>query len=445
MRICMISYDMQDFGGLEEYAANLAIVLKHRGHHISYVSCAWVSPENQYVRRLKADGIPLVHPPKWLSDIVCDWDTKEKLLRWAMALFTPLTTALGVAVAVLKRRRFTDARMSAANFLKGKLMDGFIGRDYRRVISPILLNCWQARWRSDIYHIHGYTTTLLFAVEWAHAKRIPIVYEEHQTPDPQFDWWKGFEHSINLADRVIAVSEKSAQGLREVCQVTQPIIVQGPLLPDPFALGWHKEYQRRTGKPFTITTVARLYVTKGLTYLVDAAALVKKNHPEVEFKVYGDGDLRVELLAKAARLGLDGEEIFPGVFTSRDELTRIMENTDIYLMSSVLEGQPLAVVEAMAYGCPIVTTNVGGIPELIQNGVNGLLCPPEDSECLAEKIELLIANPDLRECLGRAAREYYEQSPFEAKSVSDHFTAVYDAVLEERKMLKVPRQRPVRL
>lgn len=429
----MISYDMQDFGGLEEYAVSLAVGLKQRGHDVSYVSCAWVSPENQYARRLKVHEIPLIQPPKWISDIACDWNTKEKLLRWMMALLSPLTVVLGVVVAILKRRRFAGAWSSAYNFLKGRLMNKVIGHDYRKVISPILLNLWQARWGSEIYHVQGYTNTLLFSVEWAHAKGIPVVYEEHQTPDPQFNWWKGFEHSINLADRVIAVSEKSAQGLREVCGVTQPIVVRGPLLSDPFSSGWQKEYHSRRGKPFTITTVARLYVTKGLIYLLDAAALVKKKHPQVEFRVYGEGELREELLAKAKHLGLEGEKMFPGAFTSRDELTRIMEGTDIFLMSSVLEGQPLAVVEAMAYGCPIVTTNVGGIPELIQDGVNGLLCPPENAHCLVEKLNMLIADTGLRECLGRAAREYYEQSPFEAKSVSDYFTSVYGAVLEERK------------
>ena len=99
------------------------------------------------------------------------------------------------------------------------------------------------------------------------------------------------------------------------------------------------------------------------------------------------------------------KDIFVGAFTSREELSRIMAGTDIFLMSSILEGQPLGVVEAMAYGCPIVTTAVGGIPELIQDGVNGLLCPPEDPQCLAEKIKLMLDDdPALRQRLGTAAR-----------------------------------------
>jgi glycosyltransferase involved in cell wall biosynthesis len=436
MKICMISYDMQEFGGLEEYAVNLAIGLTQRGQVVSYLSAAWVDSKNQYARRLKNAGIPLVQPPKWISYPASDWDTKERILHFLMLLLRPLTFFIGFGVFFLKKRSLKQARASAHNWLKGKLMDGFIGHDYRESLGRILLSWWNFRWRPDLIHIQGYTTTLLFVIEWAHAKGIPVAYEEHQTPDPQFNWWKGFESTINKADRVIAVSEKSAQGLRDVCLVTRPIVVRNPLLSDPYSSGWQKEYRDDDDKPFTITTVARLYVTKGLTYLLDTAAIVKKSYPNVEFKVYGEGELRSELIAKADNFGLDGKNIFMGAFTDREELTHIMAGTDIFLLSSILEGQPLAIVEAMAYGCPIVSTNVGGIPELITDGKNGLLCPPKNPQCLAEKIGLLIDDPILRKRLGSAARNYYENSPYEARSAAKFFVSVYSEMLEER---KIPR------
>lgn len=436
----MISYDMQDFGGLEEYAVNLAIGLKQRGQDVSWLSAAWVNPENQYSRRLKIFGIPLVQPPKWISLPASDWNTKERILRVVMLFLIPLTLIMGLGVAILKRRSLGQAWTSAHHWLKGQLMDNIIGHDYRKFLGRILLNWWKWRWRPDILHIQGYTTTLLFVIDWAHANGISVTYEEHQTPDPQFNWWKGFENTINKADCVIAVSEKSAQGLRDVCKVIRPIVVRSPLLSDPFNLtGFQKDYNHTDDRPFTITTVARLYVTKGLTYLLDTAAIVKKDHPNVQFKVYGEGELRGELLSKAESLGLDGRNIFMGSFTDREKLTRIMEGTDIFLLSSILEGQPLVIVEAMAFGCPIVSTNVGGIPELITDGVNGLLCLPENPQCLAEKIKLLIEDAASRERLGRAARNFYENSPFEAKAAANFFVSVYGEVLEERKGLKGKR------
>jgi glycosyltransferase involved in cell wall biosynthesis len=441
MKILMISYDMQDFGGLEEYAVNLAIGLKQQGQVVSYMSMAWVNPENQYSHRLKDAGIPIVQSSKWISDLASNWGTKERILRNVMLVLSPLTFIMGFGVSALKRRSLTQAWTSAYNWLKGKLMDGFIGHDYRKLLGRVLLNWWNFRWHPEMIHIQGYTTTLLFAIDWAHAKGIPVAYEEHQTPDPQFNWWKGFENTINKADRVIAVSEKSADGLREVCKVIRPIMVRSPLLSDPFsASSFQKNYNHKDGKPFTVTTVARLYVTKGLTYLLDTAALVKETHPKVEFKVYGEGDLRGELLAKAECLGLDGKNIFVGAFTNREELTRIMAGTDIFLLSSILEGQPLVIVEAMAYGCPIVSTKVGGIPELITDGINGLLCPPEKPECLAEKIKVLVDDPITRERLGRAARSFYENSPFEARAAASFFISRYGEVVDERKSLMGMKQ-----
>jgi len=224
-----------------------------------------------------------------------------------------------------------------------------------------------------------------------------------------------------------------------VCKVIRPIVVRSPLLPDPYPSGWQKAYNHMDDNPFTITTVARLYVTKGLTYLLDVAGIVKKIFPKVEFKVYGEGELRDELHAKAKGLGLDGKTIFMGAFTSREELNQILSNTDIFLLSSILEGQPLAIVEAMAHGCPIVSTNVGGIPELITDNVNGFLCPPMDPQCLAEKILRLIDDNALRERLGNAARSSYKNSPFDAPSMANFFISVYGSILEESGMNKLPK------
>lgn len=196
--------------------------------------------------------------------------------------------------------------------------------------------------------------------------------------------------------------------------------------------GWKKDKVQQ-GEPgrFTITTVARLFVTKGLGYLLSAIPLVKEHHPNVEFKVYGDGPLRQELLDYARQLGLDGEAIFVGPFTTREELSRIMAQTDIFAMSSILEGQPLGVVEAMAYACPIVTTAVGGIPELIKDNVNGLLCEPADPECLARQICRLLDDAELRDRLGAAARRSYEQGPYQPAAVCEHFISIYKDVLDK--------------
>jgi glycosyltransferase involved in cell wall biosynthesis len=427
----MVFYDMQDFGGLEEYAVTLAVGLQQRGHQVSALSAAWVAPDNQYLRRFRENRVPLAQPPRWLSHPASHWPTKEKILALVMWLLCPLVFLLGAGLYLVRRNTWEKSLSSAHGWLRRQLMSRVIGPDRRKLLARFLLGWWRMHWRPELFHIHGYTTSLLFAIDWAHARRIPVVYEEHQTPDAQFDWWQGFQHSINKATTVVAVSEKSAEALRAVCGVTRPIVVRPPLLADPMASVSRgiDSAPERTG-PLRVVTVARLYVTKGLTYLLEAVTRVRQAHPATEFTVHGEGSLREELLAYASELGLDGEAIFVGAFTHRKELSRIMARTDIFVMSSILEGQPLGLVEAMAYGCPIVATRVGGIPELITDGVNGLLCDPGDSAGLAQSIRNLIEDPALRGRLGQAARQSYESGPFQPASVCRHFISIYSDVLQ---------------
>jgi glycosyltransferase involved in cell wall biosynthesis len=430
MKICMILHDPQEFGGLEEYAVTLAISLKQRGQDVSVLSTTWVPRTNQYVSRLLENGVPYIQIPKWLSQPVSHWPTKERILKVVLWLLSPLTLLLTLGLIILRRNDWNQSWKSVNGWLGKKIFRLIAPNGYKRLFL-LLLGWWRMRWHPEVLHVQGYTTNLLFVVEWSYKKKIPIVYEEHQTPDAQFDWWQGFHHSINKATTVVAVSEKSAEALREVCGVTRPIAVRNPLLPDPLAPGWNtNNIHRDHDRVLQVTTVARLVEAKGLGYLLETIAKISLTHSNIDFKVYGDGPLRQELLYRAASLGLDGDAIFVGAFNGREDLSVIMAETDIFVMSSVLEGQPLSVVEAMAYGCPIVSTSVGGIPELIHDGINGLLCPPRDPMCLAGKIKILIDDPALRRSLGREARQSYEKGPFQPASVSKHFVTIYqDALL----------------
>ena len=436
MRICMVVYDMQEFGGLEEYAATLAIGLQQQGHQVSVLSTAWVAPENQYYQRLHHHGVQVLYPLKWMSQAASHWATKERILTTVMWLLQPLIYAPALGLWLLRRGSWQQAHGSTYHWLRAQLINRVIGPDRRGPLARFLLRWWQFRWRPDVFHLHGYTTNLLFVIDWAHQVGLPVVYEEHQTPDAQFNWWQDFHTTINKAAVVVAVSAKSAEALAEICGVTQPIVVRSPLLPDPMASGWQKAVKMEsTERPIYITTVARLTVTKGLTYLLEAIAQVKTTYPWAHFRVYGDGDQRQELLTRAEELGLDGHEIFVGAFTTREDLAQIMAQTDIFVMSSVLEGQPLAVVEAMSYACPIVTTAVGGIPELITDGTNGLLCEAKDPHALARQIIKLIEDPALRSQLGKAARKSYEAGPYQPVNLSEEFVAIYNSVLVQEPIL----------
>ena len=431
MRICMVVYSLEEFGGLEEIATTLAIGLQEQGHDISVLSTAWAFPDNQYLCRFRDSGVQLIQLPKWLSLPASDWLTKDKIIAICLWFLTPAVYLLSFGLLLFRRRSWKHSRISAHGWVRGQL-SYIIRPDRRKPLIRLLLNWWRFRWKPDLIHIHGYTNNLLFVIDWAEKKKLPIVYVENQTPDAQFDWWQDFQCSINKATIVVAPSERSAQALHELCGVVKPIEVFQPNVEDPMVSGWRRVNKlRQDNKPLHVTTVARLWVTKGLNYLLEAIVMVRSSHPGTIFRVYGDGSLRQELIDRAEQLGLDGQSIFVGSFTTREELFEIMKQTDIFVMSSILEGQPLAIVEAMSFGCPIVTTAVGGIPELIEDGITGFLCKPRDSACLAQKISTLIEDFDLRRRLGQAARQAYEQGPYQPASVTKHFISIYKQTLRE--------------
>jgi len=441
MKICMIVYNLEKFGGLEEIVTTLAIGLQQRGHQLSVLSTGWMPHDNQYIRSLHEQQILFVQLPKWLSYPASHWPTKEKILAIVLQLCNPLIYVLGALLFLWQRGSWGQALASAQNWLRGQLMSRVIGPDRRKPLIRLLLRWWQFRWQPDVLHLHGFHShahSLLFVIDWAHSNGQPVVYEEHQTPDRQFDQWQGFQQSVNQAAVVVAVSEKSAHALRTVCGITQPIVVANPIVVGPTILnGQENVGSNPQHNPIQVTTVARLYVMKGLTYLLDAIWQIKQIHPTAQFKVYGDGPLHQELLAYASQLGLDGNKIFVGAFT-RKELPKIMAQTDIFVLPSILEGLPLSIVEAMAYGRAIVATAVGGIPELIEDGVNGLLCKPSDATGLTEKIQKLIEEPALRARLSYAARKAYEQGPFQPASVCDHFITIYQEALDKECFKKAP-------
>jgi glycosyltransferase involved in cell wall biosynthesis len=429
MRICMVVPPFMDFGGLEKIAALMAVALRDAGHAASVLTIAPAAPGNQYVQLLRAEGIPLVQPPAGLWDLATDWEAKTRAAGRLVNLAAPLAVPLAVGLMLTRRQGWRPAWASVRGRLTTWVVR-FLGPDYGLSLQQALLGLWRLRWRYDLLHLHGYTHALAFALDWAHAHGVPTVYAENQTPDARFDWWQDLSQRINQASVVLAASESSARALRDVCGVQRPIETFLPIVPDPFTQnGAHLPQPRAPGAPIRVTTVARLYVTKGLSYLLETIALVRAAHPETLFTVYGDGPLRAELLGQAASLGLDGERIFAGAFTAAD-LAAIMARTDLFVSSSVIEGLPLAIVEAMSYGCPIVATAAGGVPEIIEDGVSGCLCPTGDPPCLAQAIVALIEDPARRSALGRAARQAYEQGGFTSGAVARKLLHTYQQALQ---------------
>lgn len=154
-----------------------------------------------------------------------------------------------------------------------------------------------------------------------------------------------------------------------------------------------------------IGTIANFYPTKGLNYLIEAADSVRKKFPDILFVLIGEGQQKEFLNKKINQLNLQNN--FKLVKIA--DAYRYLKAFDIFVLSSVKEGLPYTILEAMAAELPIVATRVGGIPEMIEGGVSGFLVEPKDSENLAKKISQMLENPDLAKNFGQNAKEKYER------------------------------------
>ncbi|MGB7240813.1 MAG: glycosyltransferase, partial [Sulfitobacter sp.] len=154
-----------------------------------------------------------------------------------------------------------------------------------------------------------------------------------------------------------------------------------------------------------IICVARLVWFKGLHNLIDALPNIQSFDPKVRVLCVGDGELRQTLEDQARRLGVGHMIVFAG---ERGDIPKLLKISDLFVLPSVSEGLPISLLEAMAASLPLVATDVGGIPELIENGKTGCLVPSNDSQALGHAILSFLEDPAKMRLAGAGGRALLE-------------------------------------
>lgn len=150
-----------------------------------------------------------------------------------------------------------------------------------------------------------------------------------------------------------------------------------------------------------VGVVAKLSPVKGHDHFLEAAAFVSRAYGNVRFLVVGDGPERTRLERTAGELGISDKVHFLGV---RDDVPAVLKLMDVLVLSSLSEGSPNVVLEGMASGVPIVGTRVGGVPELVEDGVSGLLVDPGDAPGMSNAVLALLTDPDRARAMGEKGR-----------------------------------------
>ncbi|MFZ5647683.1 MAG: glycosyltransferase [Bacillota bacterium] len=256
--------------------------------------------------------------------------------------------------------------------------------------------------RVEIAHAHGYKAGLVGRVAAVLSGVPAMVMTVHNSIFASWTSpWKNFIYAAGdrilscFTDRIIAVSGALAGEIvgREGVSPKKVIVIYNGISHDDFCFPPDRRFlEKTTGIPCgdrVVGTVARLAPQKGVGDFIKAAAVLSRSLSGVSFLVVGDGPLRAELERQSKNLSLQGRLFFAG---ERGDIARIMPCLDVFVLSSVSEGLPLALLEAMAYCLPVVATRVGGIPEVISDGVNGLLVDPGDVAGLARSVDTLLRN-----------------------------------------------------
>ncbi|MBP6824559.1 MAG: glycosyltransferase [Acidobacteria bacterium] len=181
---------------------------------------------------------------------------------------------------------------------------------------------------------------------------------------------------------------------------------------------------------FVFGTVARLDLTKDTMTLARAFAAIAlpRRNPKIKLLIVGDGEQRSRLEEFVGMLGLNRVVIFTG---RRRDVPRLLRAMDVFALSSVSEGMPLTVLEAMAARLPVVATEVGALPELVEEAKTGFLIPVRHAVAMADKLEKFIANPQLAKTFGKEARRKVERE-FTLEQMLRSYAELYESVLERR-------------
>jgi glycogen synthase len=277
------------------------------------------------------------------------------------------------------------------------------------VLAPILAA------RADVVHVHLGEDLAVLPVGAAAARlhRLPLVLTVHtslrhtlavsdlrsailKTLGGPIERWG--EHS---ADAVLAITPRlfrllvsdgvEADRVHLIPPGVNPSLFEGPF-EDPFS---------GVGRP-RVLFVGRLAPQKGVRALVAAAGLLEDESAQV--LLVGDGPERPALQREAERLGVGGRLHFVG-FLAHDRLPAVMSHADLLVLPSLYEELGTVLLEAMQAGLPIVASKTGGIPDVIEDGVNGMLVPPGDPKAIALAIDRLLANRDLARRLSEGTQE----------------------------------------
>lgn len=311
--------------------------------------------------------------------------------------------------------------------LKVYYLDKHLGLDLRMI--PELYHLFRT-FQPDVVHTHLYV--MRYALLPAILSRVPLrVHTVHNIAQKEVDRVGKLVHWIafQLADVVpISISQQVANTTSNVYgrNIRTPVIFNG--IPTKHFESKEEKNNVRGERDLILLHIGRFAPQKNHPLLIESFALAVKEYPKMKLWLIGVGSLRSAMERLVTEKDLDEKVLFIGEVP---DVRNFLAACDIFVLSSDWEGFGIVIAEAMAVGKSVVATAVDGVPELVEDGVTGILVPPRDPQALAQGILRLAEDPDLRQRMGDAAQKRAIER-FDISKTAKEYEALYLKLLEER-------------
>ncbi len=296
----------------------------------------------------------------------------------------------------------------------------------------------------DVLHCHEIKSRF-YGLLAAKQLKLPIVATNHNWIRKNFlvsvfESWDAF--ALRFFDRVIAVSEEVRQLMLKLGVPAQAMSVVAN------GIAGRELNHRRNGElnlrerwgiashERVVGAVGRLSVEKGAKYFLEAAKIVLAKEPNVRFLLVGDGPQARVLKEYAQTLGIERHVIFTGF---QPEVAAFYALMEIFALTSLREGTPMALLEAMAAGVPVVATNVGGVPQIVRHRDNGMLAPAQEAPKIAEALTHLLRHREEAARLAMNAQRTIHEK-YSAAAMARRYENIYDDVTKRRQPNRKPKE-----
>ncbi len=323
-------------------------------------------------------------------------------------------------------------------WLAQQLADSGVAIERFRLDRPVSVRCAQwltavlRRHRIALAHCHEFTMAVYGAwAAWRTGAQQVITMHGSRYYAKRLRRRLALRAGVTLGGRMVAVSHELARHLGRDLWLppSQITTITNGVRCVPVAHSTLRDELRLVREDPLVLAVGNLYPVKGHRYAVEALALLQERHPRLHLAIAGRGEMAEALQQQARDLGVAHRLHLLGL---RPDIPNLLAAADIFVLPSLAEGLPLALLEAMFAGCPIVASDVGEIQSVLGDGDAGILVPPADVRALAAALDKLLAAPTYaRELAARAGRR--ASSEYDISRMVARYAGLYNELMSRRR------------